>query len=144
MERADGLRETMVAHLERAGVLRHSHIAAAMRNVPRHRFLPDLPIEEAYADRAVAIKTAGDDVLASVSQPGMIAHMLELLAAGPGDRIVEIGTGSGYNAALLGELVGPHGSVLSIDVDEELARRAQALLRELGCANVTVRVADGA
>jgi protein-L-isoaspartate(D-aspartate) O-methyltransferase len=74
----------------------------------------------------------------------MVAQMLELLAPAPGDRILEIGTGSGYNAALLSELAGPMGSVTTIELDSELATRARALLRdECGYPNVRVVVGDG-
>ncbi|HEU5481054.1 MAG TPA: methyltransferase domain-containing protein [Candidatus Tumulicola sp.] len=137
------LREAMVAQLERAGVLRTPAVAAAMRAVPRHLFLPGLALDDAYADRAVALKTDGSQIVSSVSQPAMIALMLELLAASPGDRLLEIGTGSGYNAALLAEIVGPSGSVTTLDLDAELAERAAAVLRELGYATVRVTAADG-
>lgn len=143
MERDATLRELMVSHLERGGVLRRPAVAAAMRAVPRHRFLPGKALDEAYADRAIAIKMDGPDIASSISQPAMIALMLELLAPAPGDRILEIGTGSGYNAALLAEIVGPEGSVTTIDLDEDLASRARTTLDELGYRNVRVLAADG-
>lgn len=138
------LRETMVARLERSGVLRGRAAAAAMRAVARHRFLPSVALEEAYADRAIALKSDRSEVVSSISQPGMIALMLDLLATVPGDRVLEIGTGSGYNAALLAELAGPTGSVTTIDVDEELAATAKRALHEAGYGNVRVLAADGA
>ncbi|HTU81207.1 MAG TPA: methyltransferase domain-containing protein [Candidatus Acidoferrales bacterium] len=144
MEREARLRERLVSRLEAADTLRRQSVAAAMRTVPRHRFLPGVSIDEAYADRAIAIKAEGGEVTASVSQPGMIAQMLELLQAERGDRILEIGTGSGYNAALLGDIVGPQGSVTTIDLDDELAERARATLDAVGCRNVRVLAADGA
>jgi protein-L-isoaspartate(D-aspartate) O-methyltransferase len=143
VERDATLREMLVSHLERGGVLRRPAVAAAMRAVPRHRFLPGVPIDEAYADRAVAIKMHGPDIVSSISQPGMIALMLELLGPTRGDRILEIGTGSGYNAALLAELVGADGSVTTSDLDGELAERARATLHDLGYRNVRVLAADG-
>jgi protein-L-isoaspartate(D-aspartate) O-methyltransferase len=73
----------------------------------------------------------------------MIAQMLELLAPQAGDRVLEIGTGSGYNAALLAEIVGSTGSVTTIELDGELAERARGSLMELGYSNVTVLVDDG-
>lgn len=144
MQTPSGLRETMVAHLERTGILRQPNVAAAMRSVPRHHFLPEVPVEDAYADRAIAIKSHGSEVVSSISQPGMIVQMLELLGASAGDRVLEIGTGSGYNAALLAELVGPSGSVTSVDLDPELALTAAHRLQSLDYANVTVLAADGA
>jgi protein-L-isoaspartate(D-aspartate) O-methyltransferase len=143
MERDATLREAMVSHLERTGLLRLAPVAAAMRSVPRHRFLPETPLDEAYADRAIAIKMKAGEIVSSISQPGMIALMLELLAPAPGDRILEIGTGSGYHAALLAELVGPQGSITTIDLDADLAAHARAALAELGYRNVRVLVADG-
>jgi protein-L-isoaspartate(D-aspartate) O-methyltransferase len=137
------LREAMISQLERTGTLRLPRIAAAMRVVPRHRFLPGTPLDEAYADRAIAIKTRADEVLSSISQPGMIAQMLELLSPAPGERVLEIGTGSGYNAALLAELVGPAGTVTTVELDPDLATRARETLEELGYRNVRVVAGDG-
>lgn len=144
MERETRLREALVSRLESAGVVRRPDVAAAMRRVERHRLLPGVSLEEAYADRAIAIKTQGDEVTSSISQPGMVAQMLELLEARAGERILEIGTGSGYNAALLAELVGPRGSVTTVELDAELAGRAATALRELGYDNVRVLSGDGA
>ncbi len=144
MEHDEALREALVSHLQRAGVLHLPSVAAAMRTVPRHRFIPAAPLEYAYADRAIAIKMHGDEIVSSISQPGMIAQMLELLDPAAGSRVLEIGTGSGYNAALLAHIVGPHGRVTTIDLDGELVERARTLLREVGCANVEVIAADGA
>jgi protein-L-isoaspartate(D-aspartate) O-methyltransferase len=144
MERDEALREALVSHLQRAGVLHLPSVAAAMRTVPRHRFIPAAPLEDAYADRAIAIKMHGDEIVSSISQPGMIAQMLELLDPAAGSRILEVGTGSGYNAALLAQIVGPRGRVTTIDLDGELVERARTLLREVGCTNVEVIAADGA
>ena len=137
------LREALVSQLRRHGAVRSEPVAAAFRAVPRHRFVPGMPMGEAYADRAVAIKTLDDVVVSSISQPGMIAQMLELMAPSPGDDVLEVGTGSGYNAALLAEMVGPAGSVTTLELDEELAQRARTTLNELGYLNVTVVAADG-
>ncbi|MEO9025902.1 MAG: methyltransferase domain-containing protein [Candidatus Tumulicola sp.] len=133
----------MVSNLERAGVLHLPAVAAAMRAVPRHRFVPGMSLDSAYADRAIAIKMSGSEIVSSISQPGMIALMLELLAPSRGHRVLEIGTGSGYNAALLAELVGTGGSVTTIDLDDELAGRARDALQGLGYRNVRVLAADG-
>lgn len=133
----------MVSNVERAGILRPGPVATAMRTVPRHRFLPETPLEHAYADRAIAIKTGDGEVLSSISQPSMIALMLELLAPQPGDRVLEVGTGSGYHAALLAELVGPSGSITTTDLDADLTERARQVLANLGYGNVSVLTADG-
>ena len=144
VERDAVLREIMVSNVERAGWLRPGPVASAMRAVPRHRFLPGMPLDDAYADRAIAIKTSDGEVLSSISQPSMIALMLQLLAPERGDHVLEVGTGSGYHAALLAELVGPEGSVTTTDLDADLTGRARAVLEDLGYANVRVLTADGA
>jgi protein-L-isoaspartate(D-aspartate) O-methyltransferase len=138
------LREAMVSHLEATGVLHDATVRSALSAVPRHRFLPEMPLEDAYADRAIAIKSEGDAVISSISQPGMIVLMLELLEAARGENILEIGTGSGYNAALLATIVGSSGSVTTIDLDPDLAARARERLAAMGFANVRVVAADGA
>lgn len=143
VERDATLREAMVSQLERNRILRCPAVAAAMRIVPRHRFLAGMAVEDAYADRAIALKTNAGEVLSSISQPGMIVLMLELLAPSPDDRVLEIGTGSGYNAALLAELVGAGGSVTTVDLDEDMAAGARDTLRGLGYSNVRVLAADG-
>lgn len=144
VERDAVLRNAMVSEIERAGWLRPGPVAGAMRAVPRHEFLPDMALDDAYADRAIAIKTTGGEVLSSISQPSMIALMMQLLAPQPGDRVLEIGTGSGYHAALLAELVGTGGSVTTTDLDADLTARARAALERLGYRNVDVITADGA
>jgi protein-L-isoaspartate(D-aspartate) O-methyltransferase len=144
MERETRLRETLAAQLERAGVLRSPAVAAAMRAVPRHLFLPTLRADETYADQAIALKVDGDEILSSISQPSMIAQMLELLEVRPGDQVLEVGTGSGYNAALLSHLAGSGGSVTSIELDLEMCRRASRTLAELGYDRVRVLGGDGA
>jgi protein-L-isoaspartate(D-aspartate) O-methyltransferase len=143
MERETRLRESLVVQLERAGLLRPRGLAAAMRAVPRHRFVPAASPQEAYADQAIALKLHGDDVISSISQPSMIAQMLGLLAVDAGDRIFEVGTGSGYNAALLAELSGPAGEVTTIELDAGMAEGAAEVLGELGYERVRVCVADG-
>jgi protein-L-isoaspartate(D-aspartate) O-methyltransferase len=129
--------------LLRSGVLRDPAVRRAFATVPRHRFLPDVPLNEAYRDEVVVTRRdeAGDAVSSS-SQPAMMALMLEQLAVRPDDRILEIGTGSGYNAALLQTLTGPEGSVVTVDLDAGLCAEAQAHLLETGF-QVRVHVADG-
>jgi protein-L-isoaspartate(D-aspartate) O-methyltransferase len=143
MDRQASLRERMLSHLERNGTLRAAAVANAMRAVPRHRFLPGFSIEEAYADRAIAIKLRDDEVVSSISQPSMIAQMLELLAPLPGDRVLEIGTGSGYNAALLAEMVGPQGHVTTVDLDGDLVESARTTWEMLGYERICAYAADG-
>jgi protein-L-isoaspartate(D-aspartate) O-methyltransferase len=106
-----------------------------MRQVPRHLFVPEQYRERSYADHPLPI---GDGQ--TISQPYIVALMTELLRLRPGDRVLEIGTGSGYQAAVLAEIT---EHVYSIEIIEPLALRARATLRDLGYDSVRVRVGDG-
>jgi protein-L-isoaspartate(D-aspartate) O-methyltransferase len=144
-ESAEALREGLIRQLRENGVLTTPAVEEAFRVVPRHAFVPNATLEEAYTNAPVHIKH--DDNGASIScgsQPGVVATMLEQAALEPGMRVLELGAGTGYNAALLGHLVGPTGSVTTIDVDQDLVEGAQARLKENGAANVTVVLGDGA
>jgi len=127
MNREAALRDGLVARLERTGILRSPRIAAALRSVDRHRFIPDVSAQEAYEDKALALKERGGTVVSSISQPSIIVHMLELLQVRPNDAVLEIGTGSGYNAALLARLA-PGGTVVSVEIEPDLLERARAIL----------------
>lgn len=110
-------------------------VLAAMRRVPRHRFVPTSYSRRAYADGALPI---GHDQ--TISQPSLVAFMTEALALRGNEKVLEIGTGSGYQAAVLAEIV-PH--VFSIEIVEPLAKQAASTLAELDYKNVTVRAGDG-
>jgi protein-L-isoaspartate(D-aspartate) O-methyltransferase len=107
----------------------------ALRRVPRHLFVPEEVRREAYRDRPLPI---GHE--ATISAPSIVALMTQLLDVAPGHRVLEIGTGSGYQAAVLSGLV---REVYSIEIVEPLARSAADRLRTLGYSNVTVRAGDG-
>jgi protein-L-isoaspartate(D-aspartate) O-methyltransferase len=110
-------------------------VLAAVASIPRERFVPDSQHDRAYANVALPIG-AGQ----TISQPLVVARMLEVLALGPTDRVLDVGTGSGYHAALL-SLLADH--VWTIERHAELAAQAEAAIRELGIDNVTFRVGDG-
>lgn len=110
-------------------------VLAAMRTVPRHEFVPEVERPLAYQDRPLPIGFGQ-----TISQPYIVALMTEKLALRPTDRVLEIGTGSGYQAAVLAEIV---PEVYTIEIIEPLARRATADLVRLGYTNVFVRVGDG-
>ena len=120
-------------------------VAAALRAVPRHLFLPGQPPEAAYRDDAIVTKRdeAGQPISSS-SQPGIMAIMLVQLGLAPGHRVLEIGAGTGYNAALMSHIVGRTGRVTSVDIDPELAGAARGHLASAGFGDVTVVCADGA
>lgn len=128
-------RARMVARQIEARGVRDARVLQAMREVPRHAFVPAARAESAYDDRALPI-AAGQ----TISQPYVVALMLEALALRPTDRVLEVGTGSGYAAALLSRLA---AEVYTIERHAELGELARERLAELGCANVRVRIADG-
>lgn len=131
---ADELRAALVESLVDSGRIRTSAVERAFRAVPRHAFLPGAPVEQAYVDEAVATKWQDGIAISSASQPSMMAIMLEQLELRPGHRVLEIGTGTGYNAALMAEMVGPTGSVVAVDIDDDLTESAAAHLAEAGAA----------
>ncbi|MDZ7759243.1 MAG: protein-L-isoaspartate(D-aspartate) O-methyltransferase [Desulfovermiculus sp.] len=107
----------------------------AMRHVPRHLFVPDQYQSAAYADRPLPIGSGQ-----TISQPYIVALMTARLNIQPGDKVLEIGTGSGYQAAVLSEIT-PH--VFSVEILEPLAEKARKRLSELGYEVITVRTGDG-
>jgi protein-L-isoaspartate(D-aspartate) O-methyltransferase len=123
------------SQLRRRGI-RDERVLAAMGAVPRELFIPPADRSHAYADAALPI-----DAGQSISQPYIVARMTELLAVRPGDRILEIGTGSGYQAAILATL---GARVVTLERHAELAEEARRRLEQLGLGDaVEVRVADG-
>ncbi|TCO50563.1 protein-L-isoaspartate(D-aspartate) O-methyltransferase [Kribbella antiqua] len=140
---AGSLRAALTHHLIAEGSIRDERVAMAFRAVPRHVFVPGVPLEVAYADDVVLMKRneAGAPI-SSVSQPSIVALMLEQAEIRSGDRVLEIGSG-GYNAALMRELAGPKGSVTTVDIDPEVTDRARAALAEAGYDDVRVVQADG-
>lgn len=131
------LRQRMVAlQLEAPGRdITNARVLAAMGKVPRHEFVPQNLRHEAYADHPLPIGHGQ-----TISQPYIVAYMTEVVDPRPGDKVLEVGTGSGYQAAVLAELV---SNVFTIEIIEPLAKRAQADLARLGYTNVLVRAGDG-
>jgi protein-L-isoaspartate(D-aspartate) O-methyltransferase len=140
-----GRRERLVAEVLQTSGIRDERIAAALRDVPRHLFLPHLPPADAYLDDAIVTKRDADgQPISSSSQPAIMAIMLDQLTLAPGQRVLEIGAGTGYNAALMRHIVGPQGTVISVDIDDDLVGRAREHLASAGYPDVTVVAADGA
>ena len=141
----DGLRERLVAQVLQTSGIRDERISAALRDVPRHLFLPHLPPEQAYLDDAIVTKRDADgQPISSSSQPAIMAIMLDQLTLAPGQRVLEIGAGTGYNAALMQHIVGPSGAVVSVDIEADLVDQAREHLASAGYPDVTVVAADGA
>jgi protein-L-isoaspartate(D-aspartate) O-methyltransferase len=116
----------------------------AMRAVPRHAFVPDVSLQEAYGEAAVITKRSEDGAaLSCASVPSVVAMMLDQLRVRQGDHVLEIGTGTGYNAALLAELAGPAGQVTTIDIDSEVTAQARQALAATGYEHVRVLTCDG-
>lgn len=163
IERERALARRLVEDLRRVGALRSDRWTAAFQAVPRHVFVPQFYVERdgayelldgtsperrdewleaVYADEPLPTQLDGETWLSSSTQPSLMARMLEALHVTDGDRVLEIGTGTGYNAALLAAGYGSR-QVASLDIDPELVETARARLRQLGIAP-TLAVADGA
>ena len=128
-------RARMVAEQLASRDVRDARVLDAMREVPRHRFVPEPLQRQAYDDRPLPI---GHDQ--TISQPYIVALMTQLARPGPQDRALEVGTGSGYQAAVLSRLV---AHVYSIELVDALAQSAEQRLKELRYSNVTTRAGDG-
>jgi protein-L-isoaspartate(D-aspartate) O-methyltransferase len=128
-------RRRMVERQLRGAGIRDPRVLGAMGRVPRHRFVPPEAVPAAYDDTPLPIGLGQ-----TISQPYIVAFMTQAARVAPGDTVLEIGTGSGYQAAVLAELA---GAVYSIEIVPELAARARATLEALGYANVHLRAGDG-
>jgi protein-L-isoaspartate(D-aspartate) O-methyltransferase len=134
----------LVTMLKEGAYLADARIEDAFRAVPRHLFLPEIALDLVYADKAIPTKRQDGLVISSSSQPTMMAIMLEQLALQPGHRVLEIGAGTGYNAALMAHIVGARGQVVTVDIDEDLVLAARAHLAAAGASTVRVVHDDGA
>lgn len=134
-EEARKLRDALVRTIEDSGYAKSTPVLDAMRRVPRHLFVPEASLDDAYADAPFPIGLGQ-----TISQPSLVAEMTELLELAPTHRVLEIGTGSGYQAAILSLLA---AEVYSVEVLPELGARATRVLADGGYANVHVRVGDG-
>jgi len=128
-------REAMVASQIVDRGITDAAVLGAMRKVPRHLFVPEGHRRVAYGDHPLPIGNGQ-----TISQPYIVAFMTEALKLEPGDRVLEIGTGSGYQAAVLAEIV---QEVYSIEIVERLGKRAQEILGQLGYSNIHIRIGDG-
>ncbi|MGW3299860.1 methyltransferase, FxLD system [Streptomyces rubiginosohelvolus] len=138
------LREQMAESVIRGGWAPSPRVQAALRAVPRHRFLPEAPLTTAYDDE-IAVATVREDsgaIVSSVSAPWLQADMAEQLRLEPGMQVLEVGSG-GYNAELLAHIVGDRGRVVTVDLDPFVVRRAKRLCAEAGSGRVTAVLGDG-
>lgn len=115
-----------------------------MRAVERHHYIPDVDLTAAYANDLVVTKRSADDaVLSCASQSGIVALLLDQLDVQHGDHVLEIGAGTGYNAALLAHVVGENGHVPAIDVDADIVEHARNRLASASIDNVEVLLGAG-
>jgi protein-L-isoaspartate(D-aspartate) O-methyltransferase len=128
-------RERMVREQIEARGISRPEVLAALRSVPRHRFVPEGLLQSAYGDQPLPIGEGQ-----TISQPYIVALMTDVIQPKPSDRVLEIGTGSGYQAAVLSGLV---AQVYTIEIKQPLFLNAQSLLNELGNKNVECRQGDG-
>ncbi|MDP4512072.1 class I SAM-dependent methyltransferase [Nonomuraea turcica] len=142
-ESPDLLRADMVARLQERESIRSPQVAEAFAKVPRERFAPEASPSAAYAvfDTVVTKRNATGKATSSISAPWLQAEMLEAAQLKPGERVLEIGSG-GYNAALIAEIVGPEGLVVTVDIDPFVTERATRFLTETGYPHVTVVLGD--
>jgi protein-L-isoaspartate(D-aspartate) O-methyltransferase len=129
-------RRKMVDAQIRARGVRDPAVLAAMAKVPRHLFVPEALRAHAYADEPLPIGEGQ-----TISQPYIVAYMTEALGLRGGEKVLEVGTGSGYQTAVLAEIA---GTVFTVEIVEPLARLARAVLKDLGYSNISYRVGDGA
>jgi methyltransferase of FxLD system len=138
------LRARMIDQLKRRGLQIEPPIEEAFRTVPREAFLPGIPIERVYSGDAIVTKQDDEGrPISSSSEVGVMIAMAQLLDVAPGQRILEIGAGTGYNAAVLSRLVGDGGAVTTIDIDSDVAAAAREHLKGAGFDRVAVITGDG-
>ena len=128
-------REKMVKQQIEARGIKDAEVIAAMKKVPRHLFVPRSSMIQSYNDYPIDIGYGQ-----TISQPYIVAYMTELLKLKPKDKVLEVGTGSGYQAAVLAEIA---DKVYTIEIIEELGRMACGRLKELGYTNIVCKTGDG-
>ena len=141
----------MVRMMRSRGQIESDAVERAFLHVLRHLLLPaETPIAEVYRDTTIVLKRAETDyilpagrTLSSSTMPGLLARILESSKLTAGMRVLQIGTGSGYLAALIAELVGEDGFVTTVEIDEEIAHFARDRMGSLGYSNVCCVAADG-
>lgn len=130
--------KNLVNSLKLQGIIKSKEVENAFLKVPRHLFVPERLREEAYIDAPLPIGFGQ-----TISAPHMVAIMLELLELRKGQKVLEVGAGSGWNACLIAEIVGKRGKVFTIERIPEIARFAEENIRKVGFKNIEVIVGDG-
>ena len=135
IDRFKELRENMVTTQIISRGISNKSVIEAMRKVERHLFVPEIHIQHAYGDHPLPIGYGQ-----TISQPYIVAFMTEILKLDKSSKVLEVGTGSGYQAAILAEIC---DSVYTIEIVEELGTRSAQLFKKLGYSNINVKIGDG-
>lgn len=139
----DHLRHALTQGLVDRGAIASEAVRRAFEQVPRHLFVPRVDVETAYSDQPIFIRWDDGVPISSSTQPAMMAIMAEQLRLETGSRVLEIGAATGYNAAILAHIVGDGGSVVTIDIDQDIVDEAAANLTRTGYGNVRCVCGDG-
>jgi protein-L-isoaspartate(D-aspartate) O-methyltransferase len=142
-DQADHLRDVLVEDLVEQGAISSEAVRQAFENVPRHLFVPRVDVATAYSDQPIFIRWDQGTPISSSTQPTMMAIMIEQLGLELGSRVLEIGSGTGYNAAILAHIVGDNGSVITVDIDQDIVDEAAGNLSKTGYDNVKCICEDG-
>ena len=136
--KAEERRKRLVENLRKEGILRKKEVIEAMLKVPREEFVLPFYRKEAYGDYPLPVEGGQ-----TISAPHMVAMMTELLDLKKGHRVLDVGTGTGYHAAVMAEIVGEKGEIYGVEIVRELAERSIETLRRLGYENIRIYAGDG-
>lgn len=137
--------ETLIAALTKRGLLTDTRVEAAFAAVPRDVFLPNIPLESAFADVTVPVRlNARGEATCTATMPSMLAFMLQELDLQPGHNLLEVGTGTGYTVALMRHLLGKKGVITSLEIERDIAEHAKDALTRANINDYHIVVVDGA
>ena len=142
-DEAEELRLRLVEELVSQGAISSKPVRQAFEEVPRHLFVPRVDITTAYSNQPIVIRWEAGMPTSSSSEPTIMALMMEQLNLKPGSRVLEIGAGTGYNAAILSHIAGEKGSVTTIDIDQDIVDEAAENLSKTGYDRVKTICVDG-
>ncbi len=140
---SENLRNKLIDSLIESGIIKTKKIEAAFRKVPREIFLPNFKLNEVYTDGSVITKMIGVEPISSSTAPSLMASMIEILKVKPNQKILEIGTGTGYNAAILTEVAGNQNNIYSVDIDQVTVNEAINNLNSAEYKNININCNDG-
>ena len=142
-DEAVDLRNRLVEELVEQGAISSQPVLQAFEEVPRHRFVPRVDIATAYSNKPILTRWESGTPISSSSEPRLMALMMEQLGLEPGSQVLEIGSGTGYNAAILAQVAGEKGSVITMDIDQDIVDEAAGNLSRAGYGHVKAACGDG-